>query len=521
MRSAYPVLRGLLMALLIGTGCYLPVGAQIASSGHGKSEWVHYNSQGKLVYKTLKRGDRIIDFSYAGYMGGGVAIPSPPVRITLGPTTGDNAAAIQNAIDKVSKMPVVDGFRGAVLLKPGTYNCERTLRIAASGVVLRGSGPGQDGTVINMTGTPHLCIAVRGNPSVKAVGKPTIISDAYVPSGAMAFKVADPSGFAAGDTILITRPVTQVWVAFMGMDKLVRNGKKQTWINGTIKTERIIRKIHGHTFTIDVPITDSYDAKYTAPSGVTITKVTTSDIVSQVGIENFRIFSPAQSGTINKRHDRAFSMRGVADGWARNIAIFNTVNSVSVTGKKITVDNVTIKHAVPTTGAAKPADINGSGHQLLFNRCHITGSNMFFFSTGAKVSGPIVVLNCLFQDSGWIQPHQRWTTGVLIDHCKVPDGGIDFMNRGEYGSGHGWAVGWSVAWNCEAETLLNQRPPGSANWMIGCTGEKRRKSMPFNKSPLVPEGIYDGYGTHVTPSSLYLAQLKERLGEQALKNTGY
>jgi hypothetical protein len=214
-------------------------------------------------------------------------------------------------------------------------------------------------------------------------------------------------------------------------------------------------------------------------------------------------------------------MSGIADGWARNIEVFNTVNSVSVTGRRITVDNLSIAHNLATTGAAKPADINGSGQQLLFNRCRITGNNMFFFGTGAKVTGPIVVLNCVFKGNGWIQPHQRWATGLLIDNCEVPDGGIDFMNRGSMGSGHGWSIGWAVAWNSKAKSFLNQQPPGAANWVIGGQGEKQRKAQPFNKDPFVAEGIYDAYGTPVTPGSLYLAQLAERLGPAARVNIGY
>jgi hypothetical protein len=214
-------------------------------------------------------------------------------------------------------------------------------------------------------------------------------------------------------------------------------------------------------------------------------------------------------------------MSGVRDGWARNIEVFNTVNSISITGKRITVDSVHIFHEVATIGAAKPADLNGSGQQLLFNRCTITGDNLFFFGTGAKVTGPVVLLNCLFRGNGWIQPHQRWATGLLVDGCHVPDGGIDFMNRGAMGSGHGWAIGWAVAWNCKAKSFLNQQPPGAANWVIGSEGEKQKRAIPFDKEPFLPEGMYDSHGTAVAPLSLYLAQLQERLGKQALKNIGY
>jgi hypothetical protein len=159
--------------------------------------------------------------------------------------------------------------------------------------------------------------------------------------------------------------------------------------------------------------------------------------------------------------------------------------------------------------------------QLLFNQCTITGDNLFFFGTGAKVTGPVVLLNCTFRGNGWIQPHQRWATGLLIDRCQVPDGGIDFMNRGSMGSGHGWAIGWAVAWNCTARSYLNQLPPGAANWVIGCKGEPQKKAIPFNTEPFLPEGIYDAHNTPVDPASLYLAQLAERLGKQAVQHIGY
>jgi hypothetical protein len=493
------------------------VGAQSSN----KSEWVYINSQGKLNYKTLEGGDKVMDFSFAGYMGGGKKLPSPPVKITISPSEGDNTDAIQNAIDQVSKMEMVNGFRGTILLKPGNYDCERTLTIKASGVVLRGSGPGIDGTVIHMTGQPHTCISIRGTVTSKIIGTPVTISDAYIPSGSNSFNLSAVSGFAVGDTIRIIRPVTDEWVKFMGMDHLVRDGKKQTWIDGEIITERIIDKIEKNKVTVDVPLTDSYDSRYLDPPGVSVVKITTSGQLTQIGIENLRIVSADQSVTINQASNKAFTISGISDGWAANIEIFNTVNSVSITGRRITVDRVSIVHNLPTIGAAKPADFNGSGSQILFNKCTVKGDNLFFFATGAKVSGPVVLLNCIFQGNGWIQPHQRWATGLLVDRCEVPDGGIDFMNRGSMGSGHGWAIGWAVAWNCKAKSFLNQRPPGSANWVIGSIGEQQKKAIPFDTLPLLPEGIYDSHDAPVTPASLYLTQLSQRLGKQALLNIGY
>src|SRR5215217_209553 len=139
-----------------------------------QSQWVFLNAGNKLSYKTLEKGDRIMDFSYAGYMGGGVRIPENiPVRISLSPIAGDNTDAIQKAIDEVSKMELVNGFRGAIELKVGTYDCDRTLNITASGIVLRGSGPGVGGSIINMTGKPHNCISVRGNLATEINSDPS------------------------------------------------------------------------------------------------------------------------------------------------------------------------------------------------------------------------------------------------------------------------------------------------------------------------------------------------------------
>src|SRR5947209_18476347 len=86
-----------------------------------RSQWVYPGPDGKLVYKTTERGDRILDFSHAGYMGGGVALPTVAVQKTVEPSGGDDTARIQAALDEVAASPLKDGFRGAVLLAPGVY----------------------------------------------------------------------------------------------------------------------------------------------------------------------------------------------------------------------------------------------------------------------------------------------------------------------------------------------------------------------------------------------------------------
>src|SRR5262249_23629809 len=130
------------------------------------SQWVFYGPDGRLHYQQLPNGSQIMDFSYAGYLGGGIGLPNVPTRQTVNPSGGDDTAAIQAAINAVSALsPDANGFRGAVLLAPGTFNCSAALNITTSGVVLRGSGSGPSGTIINATGNPHTSFSLSGTGS--------------------------------------------------------------------------------------------------------------------------------------------------------------------------------------------------------------------------------------------------------------------------------------------------------------------------------------------------------------------
>jgi hypothetical protein len=94
-----------------------------ALGAQGKSKWVSVDTHGRLRYTADAQGNRIMDFSHAGYMGGGVRIPDVRVARTVKPLGGDNTPQIQAAIDEVSKLPRdAGGVRGAILLEPGHRN---------------------------------------------------------------------------------------------------------------------------------------------------------------------------------------------------------------------------------------------------------------------------------------------------------------------------------------------------------------------------------------------------------------
>ena len=101
--------------------------------------------------------------------------------------------------------------------------------------------------------------------------------------------------------------------------------------------------------------------------------------------------------------------------------------------------------------------------------------------------------------------HQRWATGGLIDGAKVT-GGITFGDNGNLGSGEGWSMGWGVIWNSVSDVGV-MAPPGGMNWAIGDTGSELDTTAPV--------GTYESMNTPVAMTSLYLAQLCERLGPSA------
>ena len=55
--------------------------------------------------------------------------------------------------------------------------------------------------------------------------------------------------------------------------------------------------------------------------------------------------------------------------------------------------------------------------------------------------------------------------------------------------------------------MIVANPPTAQNWAIGCTTSKQTGN-----------GDWESFGKRVEPASLYLAQLKDRLGPQAVAN---
>ena len=154
-------------------------------------------------------GDRIADFSSAGYEGGGVALPEVP-----------GCHRLSGSGDDTAPHPSRHRFRRAVAagrrLRGRTVARSRNLPLSGTpgraAAVLRGSGAGgSSGTTIAMSGGRHAAIAIggagraaegesdTGNQSQElSESKRRSSTPIRVPSGAASFSVADARRLRSG-----------------------------------------------------------------------------------------------------------------------------------------------------------------------------------------------------------------------------------------------------------------------------------------------------------------------------------
>ncbi|MGA2194891.1 MAG: hypothetical protein ABSH40_06440, partial [Bryobacteraceae bacterium] len=170
-----------------------------------------------LLLAAVAGAQTAIDFSYAGYGGGGVAPPAVAAAIAVRPGGGDDTPLLQGAIDRVAALPLrANGFRGAVLLRAGRYRVGGRLEIRSSGVVLRGEGE----AVIVASGQGRRTLIEAGAVADPATGPAANITDETVPAGGRVLTLDNLVGLRARDRVVINRPSTAAWIAALKMTGL-------------------------------------------------------------------------------------------------------------------------------------------------------------------------------------------------------------------------------------------------------------------------------------------------------------
>jgi hypothetical protein len=507
---------------------------------------VHPDPTGKLDYTADEHGNTIPDFSHAGYGGGGVPIPSVPTKETIWPVAGDNTANVQAAIDRVSALPAdKSGFRGAVLLKMGYYQMATPIAIQAGGVVLRGEGMGDTGTILIGTGNPRAnAVGGQGGPGrgqptlVRIAGKSgwtakeetkQAVTDDYVPVGSRSIRVANAHGFKAGDTVIVRRIGNQDWIAAMGMNGTT---PASTWRPFNVEWDRVVVDVQGNTILIDVPITCAIEKRW---GGGEIVKYDDPDRIEHVGVENLRgmsEFNPTvrtrEYGNMDRPNyqgdeyyaDEAhywnfITLDNIRNAWVRNCTALHFAYSMVGTqrgAKWITVQDCVSREPVSRRMGARRFTFGLRGELTLVQRCR-SDKGRHSFMTGQPSSTSNVFLDCTATDPySSSETHEQWATGNLYDNVRAP-----LTARFWKDINIGWAGGNTVFWNCEGPFLV-QKPPTAQNFSFGHIGVD---SVSYNiplQDPTKEGGYIESLDVHVSPRSLYLMQLRDRLGEAAARN---
>jgi len=508
---------------------------------------VYPGPDGKLVYVADSLGNRIPDFSNAGYKGGGVAIPYIPVKATVWPVRGDNSANIQKAIDSVSALPMDNyGFRGAVLLKMGYYELGSPLYIKASGVILRGEGMSDIGTILfgkTVAATPGQgggrgprpgLINIVGDSTIKVLEETKqTITDKYVPVGATKFNVISAKGFKVGDKVIVRRFGNEDWIKELKMKDEIANSRAWKF---DINYDREIISINGNTITVDAPIFTAVDKRW---GGGELLKYNENRI-ERVGVENLRgisDYNPNVRTTTYGNMDRDkmakeyqyqgeeyysdenhhyyfISFGNAKNGWVRNMTALHFVYSAVITNggtKWITVQDCVSMEPVSVRAGGRRFMFKLNGQLSLVQRCVSYKGRHSFAGEGSTSSGNVFLQCKAINPYSTSEPHGYWENGILYDNVQAP------LTARYWDFIMGWAGANTVFWNCEGDFLI-QSPPTAANYSFGHIGVN---AVIFNaalQDLTKPNGHVESIDKHVTPKSLYLTQIKERLGEQAVKN---
>jgi hypothetical protein len=510
--------------LNVAGACWvLPLGLLASEPTASPAISVKQGVGGHLNYTADANGNRVIDFSYAGYGGGGEAIPLVPVKIVVGPEGFRDGERIQAALDLVAALPAgPDGFRGAVLLKPGRYVIEGHLRISVSGVVLRGSGESEMGTVLVASGVSRrTLIEVSGQGDREEfTSARRNVTDPYVPVGATRLSVEDSSCLHIGARVAVRRPSGAEWIASIGMNEFTgwEPENRVQWGPGSrdLVWERTVVGIEGNVIELDAPITTALDR---AQGGGTVVPCSFVGRIDRVGVENLRCVSEFDA-TRPQDEEHAWnciSLDKVENAWVRQITAEHFVGYVidaQADSKSLTIEDCTAIGPVSELAAYRRRVFSIAGQLTLVQRCR-SERGLHDFTTGFSATGPNVFSECTARDAlDWSGPLESWASGVLYENVIIRGNALRFLNRGADGQGAGWTTANSVLWNCEATEIQVQSPKGAPNQAYFCKGLVVDDRLIYDPQSMPYPGFVRSYSP--LPLSLYRAQLAERKGAAAV-----
>jgi hypothetical protein len=515
----------------------------------GRTPWrsALYPEDWKPDYADVQ-GRFLHDFSYAGYGRGESALPEkdgPATDATQPPYAADpsgqkdSTAGIQAALDTAS------GAGGGVVYLPGgTYRIsppeggKAVLKICGDNVVLRGAGAGKTflfNDAVEMREKPVVLVEAEPAMDWRAEGAGILTSPITrdVPNRATEVFVQDPTGFAAGDLVVLRSDLTQRFI-----DEVEMTGKwKPAGAGSANRTLMFCRRVvavnpGNSSLTIDVPV--RYPLK-TADLARAV-KIP-GHMISGAGLEDFSLGMKQHPGSGLAENDyqkigtlaydvhgsKAIVFKNAENCWARRLKTYAPTgndprvhvlsNALILTRSRfVTVTDCDFKFPQYRGGGGNGYLYIMQGQENLIIDCQAEGGR-HNYDFGTMACSGNVITHCLAKDGMHASDfHMFLSMSNLLDTVTCDGDFLEARYFRPWGGNpvHGVTTTQSVFWNTKGLRYSHEKPvliwseQMGEGYVIGTQGP----CHDVDSSDFV-EGI--GRGDTLEPASLYQDQLTRRL----------
>lgn len=439
-----------------------------------------------------------LDYSYCGYHQSEIPIPSAPVKVFVAWQEGDQSERLQRAIDYVSSLKPdrSTGLRGAVLVGEGTFVLSKPLRIATSGVVLRGAD--RQATVLRKTGVDRGALLYVEGTDDRVVTDTFAVSDGYVPVGAMTVS----SNLHEAAQVMVMRPSPVEWVKHLGCDTWGGGSRLGYWAWHADDVDILWDRDIDENGRLNAPLTTALDPKW---GQSLLLRYQWPGRITECGIEHLSLESDYdRQFPLDEDHCwNGIYMASARDCWVRMVSFRHFAGSAVVlqsTASRITVEDCVSREPVSEVGGMRRRTFYTLGGQTLFQRC-FSEHGINDFVAGWNAPGPNAFVQCDSHESlGFSGSIGAWASGLLFDVVNIDGNDLRFCNLELAKYGAGWNTANSTLWQCSASGIDCYSPDSDAVCIAyGCWAQFQGN------------GIIDQTNEHVKPRSLFQDQLAKRL----------
>ncbi len=338
-----------------------------------------------------------------------------------------------------------------------------------------------------------------------------IVSD-YVPVNEKTLQLSSTTVLKAGDKVTVYRPAEVSWIESLKCHIFGGGISALGWKKGDadLHWDRTVEAVSGNQITLNAPLSMALDKSYAASK---VLLYTWNGRIAECGVENLTLISEYDTQyPMDENHAwTGVSIDNAENCWVRNISFKQFAGSAVIV--QHCASNITVQDCIATDPVSEIAGMRRRtfytlGQHTLFQRCY-SEHGIHDFAAGMAAPGPNAFVQCESKEAkGFSGSIGAWACGLLFDIVNIDGNDLTFANLGQDKNGVGWNTGNSMFWQCTAAELKCYTPAEDAkNYAFGCWGQ------------FSGDGEWGQSNNHVSPRSLFHAQLSERLNADVSERT--